>query len=77
MYSWYLNNLNHWYIFYPSLDQHQPATKAAMDRPQRSRGVATAPGVQRKAPSSVIQRENKPKGPRLEEQLATTPARRQ
>ena len=39
-----------------------------MDRPQQSRGVATAPGVQRKAPRPVIQRENKPKGPRLEEQ---------
>jgi len=39
-----------------------------MDRPQQSRGVATAPGAQRKAPRSVIQRENKLKGPRLEEQ---------
>ncbi|WP_259744949.1 phage tail length tape measure family protein, partial [Pseudomonas protegens] len=30
--------------------------------------LATGPGVQRKAPRTVIQRENKPKGPRLEEQ---------
>lgn len=39
-----------------------------MNRPQRFRGLATGPGVQRKAPRTVIQRENKPKGPRLEEQ---------
>jgi len=40
-----------------------------MNRPQRFRGLATDPGAQRKAPSTVIQRENKPKGPRLDEQL--------
>ncbi|KAB0517518.1 hypothetical protein [Pseudomonas extremorientalis] len=40
-----------------------------MNRPQRFRGLATDPGVQRKAPNAVIQRENKPKGPRLDEQL--------
>jgi hypothetical protein len=40
-----------------------------MNRPQRFRGLATDPGVQRKAPRTVIQRENKPKGPRLEEQF--------
>jgi hypothetical protein len=33
--------------------------------------VATAPGVQRKAPRTVIQRENKPKGPRLERKIQT------
>jgi hypothetical protein len=43
-----------------------PDSKAAMNRPQRFRGLATDPGVQRKAPRTVIQRENKPKGPRLE-----------
>lgn len=37
-----------------------------MNRPQRFRGLATDPGVQRKSPRTVIQRENKPKGPRLE-----------
>ncbi|WP_205548604.1 hypothetical protein [Pseudomonas carnis] len=46
-----------------------PDSKAAMNRPKRFRGLATDPGVQRKAPRTVIQRENKPKGPRLEEQL--------
>jgi hypothetical protein len=30
--------------------------KAAMDRPQRFRGLATDPGVQRKAPEAVIRR---------------------
>jgi hypothetical protein len=45
-----------------------PDSQAAMNRPQRFRGLATDPGVQRKAPRTVIQRENKPKGPRLEEQ---------
>ena len=40
-----------------------------MNRPERFRGLATDPGVQRKAPKAVIQRENKPKGPRLEEQF--------
>jgi hypothetical protein len=40
-----------------------------MNRPKRFRGLATDPGVQRKAPRTVIQRENKPKGPRLEEHL--------
>ena len=40
-----------------------------MNRPKRFRGLATDPGVQRKAPRTVIQRENKQKGPRLEEQL--------
>ncbi|WP_141719202.1 hypothetical protein [Pseudomonas poae] len=45
-----------------------PDSKAAMNRPKRFRGLATDPGVQRKAPRTVIQRENKPKGPRLEEQ---------
>ena len=40
-----------------------------MNRPKRLRGLATDPGVQRKAPRTVIQRENKPKGPRLEEQF--------
>ena len=44
-------------------------SKAAMNRPQRFRGLATDPGVQRKTPRTVIQRENKPKGPRLEEQF--------
>ncbi len=39
-----------------------------MNRPQLFRGVATALGVQRKAPRPVIQREEMPKGPRLEEQ---------
>jgi hypothetical protein len=42
-----------------------------MNRPQRFRGLATDPGVQRKAPRTVIQRGNKPKGPRLEEQFGT------
>ncbi|MNJ39875.1 hypothetical protein D3C77_347570 [compost metagenome] len=37
-------------------DHHRPATKAAMDRPQQSRGLATDPGVQRKAPRTVIRR---------------------
>jgi hypothetical protein len=46
-----------------------PDSKAAMNRPQRFRGLATDPGVQRKTPRAVIQRDNKPKGPRLEEQL--------
>jgi len=46
-----------------------PDSKAAMNRPQRFRGLATDPGVQRKTPRTVIQRENKPKGPRLEEQF--------
>ncbi|MBX9404557.1 hypothetical protein K5E40_02560 [Pseudomonas baetica] len=46
-----------------------PDSKAAMNRPQRFRGLATDPGVQRKTSKAVIQRENKPKGPRLEEQL--------
>jgi hypothetical protein len=46
-----------------------PDSKAAMNRPQRFRGLATDPGVQRKTPRTVIQRENKPKGPWLEEQL--------
>ncbi|WP_242485548.1 hypothetical protein [Pseudomonas sp. TH43] len=40
-----------------------------MNRPQRFRGLATDPGVQRKTSKAVIQRENKPKGPRLEEQF--------
>ncbi|WP_264083860.1 hypothetical protein [Pseudomonas zanjanensis] len=40
-----------------------------MNRPQRFRGLATDPGAQRKAPKTVIQREIKPKGPRLEEQF--------
>jgi len=40
-----------------------------MNRPERFRGLATDPGVQRKSPKAVIQRENKPKGPRLEEQF--------
>jgi hypothetical protein len=40
-----------------------------MNRPKRFRGLATDPGVQRKAPNAVIQRENKPKGPRLEKHL--------
>lgn len=40
-----------------------------MNRPQRFRGLATDLGVQRKAPKRVIQRENKPKGPRLERHL--------
>jgi hypothetical protein len=31
-------------------------TKAAMNRPQRFRGLATDPGVQRKAPEAVIRR---------------------
>jgi hypothetical protein len=31
-------------------------TKAAMNRPQRFRGLATDPGVQRKAPQAVIRR---------------------
>lgn len=31
-------------------------TKAAMNRPQRFRGLATGPGVQRKAPQAVIRR---------------------
>ncbi|MGE8098086.1 hypothetical protein ACQKP6_09000 [Pseudomonas fluorescens] len=53
----------------PLPDHHRPRFKAAMNRPQRFRGLATDPGVQRKAPSTVIQRENKPKGPWLEEQL--------
>lgn len=35
------------------------------------------PGVQRKAPRTVIQRENKPKGPRLEEHLIQAGNRRQ
>ncbi|UVK96484.1 hypothetical protein [Pseudomonas sp. B21-048] len=48
-----------------------PDLKAAMNRPQRFRGLATDPGVQRKTPRTVIQRENKPKGPRLEEQFET------
>jgi hypothetical protein len=46
-----------------------PDSKAAMNRPQRFRGLATDPGVQRKTSRTVIQRENKPKGPRLEEQF--------
>jgi hypothetical protein len=46
-----------------------PDSKAAMNRPKRFRGLATDPGVQRKTPRPVIQRENKPKGPRLEEQF--------
>jgi len=54
-----------------------PDSKAAMNRPQRFRGLATDPGVQRKAPRTVIQRENKPKGPRLEEQLIQAGDRRQ
>jgi len=40
-----------------------------MNRPQWFRGLATDPGVQRKAPRRVIQRENKPKGPRLDKQF--------
>jgi hypothetical protein len=43
-----------------------PDSKAAMNRPQRFKGLATDPGVQRKTSKAVIQRENKPKGPRLE-----------
>jgi hypothetical protein len=54
-----------------------PDSKAAMNRPKRFRGLATDPGVQRKAPRTVIQRENKPKGPRLEEHLSQTSDRRQ
>ncbi|WP_124524589.1 hypothetical protein [Pseudomonas sp. KBW05] len=46
-----------------------PASKAAMNRPKRFRGLATDPGVQRKTSKAVIQRENKPKGPRLEKHL--------
>ena len=46
-----------------------PDSKAAMNRPQRFRGLATDPGVQRKTSKAVIQRENKPKGPWLEEQF--------
>ena len=46
-----------------------PDSKAAMNRPQRFRGLATDPGVQRKTSKAVIQRENKPKGPRLDEQF--------
>ena len=38
------------------------AAKAAMNQPEWFRGVATAPGVQGKAPRSVIRRE----GPRSE-----------
>ena len=48
-----------------------------MNRPKRFRGLATDPGVQRKAPRTVIQRENKPKGPRLEEHLIQAGDRRQ
>jgi len=47
-----------------------PDSKAAMNRPKRFRGLATDPGVQRKAPRTVIQRENKPKGPRLERKIS-------
>jgi hypothetical protein len=54
-----------------------PDSKAAMNRPKRFRGLATDPGVQRKAPRTVIQRENKPKGPRLEEHLIQAGDRRQ
>jgi hypothetical protein len=36
-----------------------------MNRPQRFRGLATDPGVQRKTPRTVIPRENKPKGPKI------------
>ncbi|MGY2215685.1 hypothetical protein [Pseudomonas sp. SDO558_S425] len=54
-----------------------PDSKAAMNRPKRFRGLATDPGVQRKAPRTVIQRENKPKGPWLEEQLIQASDRRQ
>jgi len=36
-----------------------------MNRPQRFRGLATDPGVQRKTPRTVTQRENKPKGPKI------------
>jgi hypothetical protein len=54
-----------------------PNSKAAMNRPKRFRGLATDPGVQRKAPRTVIQRENKPKGPRLEEHLSQASDRRQ
>ena len=53
-----------------------PDSKAAMNRPQRFRGLATDPGVQRKTSKAVIQRENKPKGPRLEgqfESICTAP----
>ncbi|MFJ2329595.1 hypothetical protein [Pseudomonas sp. NPDC087690] len=33
-----------------------PPEQAAMNRPQRFRGLATDPGVQRKAPEAVIRR---------------------
>ncbi|MGE1173740.1 hypothetical protein [Pseudomonas sp. BW7P1] len=33
-----------------------PQEQAAMNRPQRFRGLATDPGVQRKAPEAVIRR---------------------
>src|SRR5476651_1920419 len=52
-----------------------PDSKAAMNRPKRFRGLATDPSVQRKAPRTVIQRENKPKGPRLERKIQRLPAR--
>jgi hypothetical protein len=54
-----------------------PDSKAAMNRPKRFRGLATDPGAQRKAPRTVIQRENKPKGPRLDEHLIQAGDRRQ
>ena len=54
-----------------------PDSKAAMNRPQRFRGLATDPGVQRKTSKAVIQRENKPKGPRLEKHLIQAGDRRQ
>ncbi|MDI2595363.1 hypothetical protein NYP20_12025 [Pseudomonas sp. N3-W] len=50
-------------------DHHRPGFKAAMNRPQRFRGLATDPGVQRKTSKAVIQRENTPKGPWLEAQF--------
>jgi hypothetical protein len=61
----------------PSRITTGPDSKAAMNRPKRFRGLATDPGVQRKAPRTVIQRENKPKGPRLEEHLIQAGDRRQ
>lgn len=45
------------------------STKAAMDRPQRSRGLATDPGVQRKAPMQL----SSGRVPRLEEQRNESP----
>ena len=54
-------------------DQHWPVVKVAMDRPQQSRGLATGPGAQRKAPRTVIRRAVAAAGRTIDQELRSSP----